>query len=689
MGKEIHSSCAEAITDEDLIRSGVFHDTIPGLVGCVQTEDWTSCARLLGDRMRSKPHPSFSPFREPADGPVDREIQTRADEILDGVFTLSDGSGGTLTEKLTGAFEWSPSFEGTEVYHPPKAFRYSLNQHEPLTTLARAYWHTGNLRYRDCLVELLMDWIRRVPTYWELLQSGELVRQHWQNMNTRNRFEKWLHFYPLFTHVLTDREAIDLLKAMIVHAGLMNRYVEANIGGNLSGTLSGMMKVNLKFALLFPEAVESTVGVEVFKRHFRTGIDAVFYPDGGLKYRCPGYHGAVASWYVEAVELADELGIEGIDYEREMARRTEAYTALITKPDGSLPLLGDTGPAANEAGWREKLAVLQPEAPSARLEWSGFYAMRSGWERDALYLGFATGPYGIMHSHQDQLSFEVSGYGRHLIVEPGLTPYGRVEQRQIWSHSPAHNTLAVDGLGQHRTHVEPTDPSTDPWYSCPEFDFAQGRFYEGFGPNQSLQVTQVRSILFMKSEYFLVVDQVQGDGSHDLAWHFMFYPESMEIDRSGNRAVSHEPQGANVSFAWSDSGLDPQMVVGETEPPYRGLMTGDRPAPSLFLRRSAELPFASAFLVEPIRPGGSSALTLSCTEATGGLALTVHRGDGSEDRVLLGEGSAESDSLTSDGLLALLRVQADRPIAAMVAGASHATYNGSPIQDLDIPVRWL
>ena len=138
-----------------------------------------------------------------------------------------------------------------------------------------------------------------------------------------------------------------------------------------------------------------------------------------------------------------------------------------------------------------------------------------------------------MHNHQDHLSFEVSGYGKHLIVEPGLTPYGRIEQRQIWSQSPAHNTLLVDGLGQHRTHVEPTGPSADPWYSCPEFDLVQGRFDEGFGADQGLEVTQVRSILFVKSEYYLVVDQVTGGGSHDLAWHFMFHPESMEIDRSG------------------------------------------------------------------------------------------------------------------------------------------------------------
>ncbi|MDP6776531.1 MAG: alginate lyase family protein, partial [Candidatus Latescibacteria bacterium] len=648
-----------------------------------------SCVRLLADRMRSKPHPSFSPYRTPAEGPVDPEAESTADDILAGVFTLTDGKGGTLTKKLTGDFEWSPSYEGTEVYYPPKAFRYALNQHEPLTTLARVYWKTEETRYRNRLLELLMDWIRRVPTYWELLPSNDLVRQHWQNMNTRNRFEKWLHFYPLFASALTDRDAVDLLKAMINHARLMNRYVEENIGGRISATLSGMMKVNLKFALLFPEASESATCIEVFRRHFRTGIDAAFYPDGGLKYRCPGYHAAVSPWYVQGVELADEIGIAGIDYEREMTRKMNAYIALISKPDGSLPLLGDTGLSPNETGWREKLAVLQLEAPSVRLEWSGLYAMRSGWEREALYLFFTAGPHGIMHNHQDHLSFQISGYGTHLLVEPGLTPYGRTEQRRIWSQSPAHSTLSVDGLGQHRTHVDPSGPSEDPWYSCPEFDFAEGRFSDGFGPDHSLKVDQLRSILFVKPDYFLVIDQVLGQGDHSLNWHFMFYPQSLEVDRSARRAVSNETGTANVSFSWSDPDLDAELIVGEMEPPYRGLMTGDRPAPSLFLARQAELPLSAAFLAEPVRSGASPTLTLDRTGPENGLTFTVHGAEGAEDRVLLGPGTTDSNRVESDGKVTLIRLDAGRPVAAMVAGASEATFDGTPIQDLDIPVRWL
>ena len=68
-------------------------------------------------------------------------------------------------------------------------------------------------------------------------------------------------------------------------------------------------------------------------------------------------------------------------------------------------------------------------------------------------------------------------------------PYGRIEQRKILGASVAHNILSVEGLGQHCTHVEPDRPVENPWFTCPAFDFVEGRFDGGFGPKRSLKVS--------------------------------------------------------------------------------------------------------------------------------------------------------------------------------------------------------
>jgi len=611
MDKIIHNSCADAISDVRLLREEIKGAAIHGFAKALSAEAWDRCTELLADQVRSKPPASFCPYTgEPP--PVDPAGGEEAERILDGVFTLPDSRGGTITERLTGDFEWSPSYGEYYTYYPPKMFRYSLNQHEPLSTLANAYWRTARQEFRDRLVELLLDWIRRVPTYWALRPAGELERQHWQNMMTRNRFEKWLHFFPLIAEALADRDVLDLLKAMLIHSRLMARYVAAHMGSYFSTTLAGMLKVNLKFAIMFPETLASEEAKDSFRQHFRVAVDSVYYPDGGLKYRCTGYHKAVSAWYVQAVSLADELGMEGIDHERRMVRLMEAYTAYLRKPDGSLSLLGDTG-VASDPQWHTKLEELGPDHPSQAFPWSGLYAMRSGWDADATYLFFTAGPHGTMHNHQDHLSFEVSGYGRPLIVEPGITPYGRTEQREWLLSSPAHNTATIDGFGQHRVHVEPTRPCANPWVIADRFELVEGVLDEGFGPDRSLDVVHVRSICFIKPDAFLVVDRLLGDGEHCLRWHFMFHPQSMRVHPDGCIARSEEREGADVCFTWSDSALQPDLVVGETQPPYRGMMTadGDRPSPSLLLEREAVLPYRVTFLIEPLRPGGEPRLGLA------------------------------------------------------------------------------
>ena len=606
-----HPSCADAISDQDFFTSEILLGAASGIQDAVQAQNWPVCVRILADLMRAKPVPSFCPFVE-ARRHTDDKVVPVAEQILQGLFTCPDSRGGTITERLTSDFEWSPSFAEHETYYPPKMFRYYLNQHEPLTTLALACWQTDRQEFRDRLAELLLDWVRRVPTWHELLPGGELERQHWQNMMSRNRFEKWLHFYPLIAQDLADRDAIDLLKAMVLHSRLMADYVVANIGTQMSGTLAGMLKVNLKFAILFPETRASRDARESFKHHFRPAVEAVYYPDGGLNYRCTGYHRAVSAWYVQAVQLADELGIVGIDHEREMARRMDAYVAYLMKPEGSLPLLGDTGVGANPEWRTQALGRLKPDTASQAFAWSGNYALRSDWGEDARYLFFTAGPRGTMHNHQDHLSFEVSGHGGPLIVEPGITPYGRTEQRERLASSPAHNTVTVDGFGQHRVHADPGKPSTNPWVLTDRFEFVEGVFDEGFGPDRSLAVQHLRSICFIKPRAFLVVDRLLGDGVHDLVWHFMFYPQSMAIEPDGCSAVSQEAGAPNIRFTWSDPALQPELIAGETSPPYRGLMTADhdRACPSLLLSRKADLPVCVAFLIEPLRPEAEPRLSL-------------------------------------------------------------------------------
>ncbi|GEM_PF-5668315 len=690
MKKQVFESCARALDDSEFYGEEILTG-ITGLPEPVASEDWKRCDKVLADWMRARPKPQFCPYDDHTTVLLGQDHINRANDILKGLFTLPDSKGGFITESLKGEFEWSPAYAPGNTYHPPKMFRYHLNQHEPLSSLAEVYNQTTETQYRDRILTLLMDWIRRVPTYWKLLQSNECERQHWQNMMTRNRFEKWLDIFPLISAVLSDRDAVDLMKAMVHHAWLMDEYVGQHMGSGISGTLVGMIKVNLKFATLFPETRMARQAASTFKQHFRTGIETMFYPDGGLKYCCTGYHRAVSAWYVQAVGLSKGLSIGEIDHEREMVWRMQTYSARLMKPDGNVPLLGDTGVnimAGSETDWRKKLLnEMDPDTPSQALKWSGAYAMRSGWETDDLYLFFNAGPHGTMHNHQDYLSLEVSGFGKPLIVEPGITPYGRAEQRNQLISSPAHNTLTVDGYGQHRAHLEPTEPSANPWHTSPEFDYVEGTFDEGFGPDQSLKVTHTRSVLFIKDEYFLVIDRLTGDGLHDVRWHYMFYPQSLELGSDGTSVHSNEVDGPNVAFFWSDPELSAEIIQGETVYPYRGLMTSqeDRETSSLILEARACLPSSTAFLIEPFREEKGSVMTLSRMEAEKGVAVMVEHPDG-KDVVMISP--TVSGDLRTDGVATVFRSRSDQYYCVLAYGGTSVTVGGVPVADMDISISW-
>ena len=175
-----------------------------------------------------------------------------------------------------------------------------------------------------------------------------------------------------------------------------------------------------------------------------------------------------------------------------------------------------------------------------------------------------------------------------------------------------------------------------PWVSTPEYDFVRGCFDEGFGEDHGVQVTHRRSVVFAKPRYFLVVDQVAGEGRHDLLWHFLFASLSLSCTGDG-RALTSEADAANVCMHWSDTELSSEIVVDEQEYPWRGCQTchgEDRPAASLLLRRRVELPATVAFLIEPLPPGASPGLALDSLSVAERIVCTVSDGGGSHSVML-------------------------------------------------------
>jgi len=170
-------------------------------------------------------------------------------------------------------------------------------------------------------------------------------------------------------------------------------------------------------------------------------------------------------------------------------RKSVEYFFLMLQPDGYLSLVSDSDRVGspylaglsvllNEPRWlrfskpglREVLMFGKkpadrklPRPNILAFRESGYYVMRSGDKPGDLQIVFDCGHRGGFHGHFDLLSFELTGFGKSLICDPGRLTYNREPDRQWIISTPAHNTISIDGLNHehfenvHDRHVKVTE----------------------------------------------------------------------------------------------------------------------------------------------------------------------------------------------------------------------------------------
>ena len=217
------------------------------------------------------------------------------------------------------------------------------------------------------------------------------------------------------------------------------------------------------------------------------------------------------------------------------------YNLKAMDPEGMLPPLNDAGRTpvrqllqeGHELFGREDFLWsategrkgTRPAFSSVAMPYAGQYVMRSGWEPDARFCLFESGPYGIGHQHEDKLSLFVHALGRELLTEAGTYRYDQSAYRRYVLGTWAHNTILVDGEGQRRSGLRETYETDRPldnlWLHNDLFDAADGAYSDGYGPRRTIQIRHERTVVFLRNDYWVILDRIDGEGEHrlDILWH--------------------------------------------------------------------------------------------------------------------------------------------------------------------------
>ena len=483
-------------------------------------------------------------------------------------------------------------------YAPNNEWTWQLNRHPEWLALSRAYRDTFDEKFALEFVAQMTAWSRDCPMPED---AGNVPRSAWRTIETGIRAsaiwpELWYRFVP--SPSMSDDALLTFLKAYVDHAHhLMSWHTTGNW---LAMEGNGLYHVGA----LFPEFKAATSWRSTAEKWIYAELNNQVYPDGVQIELASGYHHVSLGNFLDVYKIAR---LNNIPLPADFLNRLEKmydFDVFGAMPDRRLPGVQDGGYYDVRRALREAAGLFpgrkdflwygtdgksgQPPAEKSHaFPYAGYFVMRSGWEPDARWLWFDGGPFGYGHQHEDKLEIIVAAYGKTFLMDPGNYTYERSKWRSYFIDSPSHNVVLVDGQpqrrrGQTRDAYVVKEPLPHVWSSEPASDYVEATFDENFGGEVKRGVAHTRAILFIKPDFWVVLDTLSAKDGKEHTYDGLFHFDS-KVKSDGLRVVTQNPDEPNMTLAARpDPRLSLKIVEGQ-EGPVQGWLTKGissvRPAP--------------------------------------------------------------------------------------------------------------
>ncbi|MEZ4706056.1 MAG: heparinase II/III family protein [Caldilineaceae bacterium] len=319
-------------------------------------------------------------------------------------------------------------------------------------------------------------------------------------------------------------------------------------------------------------------------------------------------------------------------------------------------------------GWQKNDTVfgLKADGYAGRFLYDSFTQEQDLWEAPCADSGCEL---NFGHDHDDALSFYLYHNGVRMIPEA----IGNLAR-----DTSSHNTLLIDGQGQYRPpdnryrypeELAKTDSRLVTAVSTPRVDYLLADATQRYTHIGDMQ-TVVRAVLFVRPDYFFIIDNLAATQPHQYTW------------------VSHFANKVNVEddWLWSEAGGAERMGVQVISPDI-----------SITAQNDADVPWAEVSTTAPVKAARFMHL-LFPTNASGwanrphaaliddtGAAAVLQIQNNDERRftdTLLVRYDASADYISADGLAANADVALIRRDS--VGALRHIfVYGGSFLQDVN------
>ncbi len=478
----------------------------------------------------------------------------------------------------------------------------SLTRLHILTPTAYAYFHTGEVKYARFVVDHIYDYMRGYPIEeWIGKEDqgfiGDLtVCRPWHWCMVTRRLQQESRVLPLVRKCeqVTDEELLTILHRMYEEARYLRAWMPKWLAARHNGGLAAILCMTPTF-LVLEDFKGSDEWMELCLNGLRQYMIDAFYPDGTCIELSTPYCGGVIQMVMETAYTLYGTG-EQLGPSQPHLNAMVDWAIGVLKPSGDCPSFGDgCGHSLSymlheevvrklEVPWALTLLGKQDEPlppytvwpRPGQEQWGGYYAMRSNWSKEALYMCIDGGVWGIAHQHGDKLSFELSAYGAEFIVDPTGTYYHSPRPDAYLSRQQAgflHNTITVDGVDEFRyvladgkaTHLRPTEisePLDNTWEHGEDYSLFAGSYcFEPLKP-----VTWERRVLFADKRYWLLQDVLTGDQDDaEIEQNFQFDID-IEIEFDGTTTIARAPNAARLVIVPLTGDLKPVLTIGDKTP---------------------------------------------------------------------------------------------------------------------------
>lgn len=472
---------------------------------------------------------------------------------------------------------WLDEASAISVENADVKYIWEVNRLQFLPLLGRAYWITGDEKYAKHIVEVIERWILANP-------AGKGV--NWcSHLEVSMRAISWLWVMPVL--LTWDKFEDAFLKRWLISIGQHYYHLKENLSeftdptNHLIGETTGLYML----CCCFPQLPDSEKNKNRAYRILVNELVSQNTKDGVNKEHASSYHRFVLDFYIQVLLLARKQKKPLPDVNEKQVMAMCEFQSFLAGSSGQAPMIGDSDdargvPFPENIGWDFKdipatgaLLFDRPEWWSGNRELPGLSQWLLGKEagkasikqnvpdvncgvrlfRDGGYcffqndgnfgkadLLFDVGSFGLWpnasHAHADSLSLMVRLNGRILLGDPGTgTYFGSETIRNIFRKTSSHNTVTVDQLDQADIYgtfkwVNPFSATLSAAGEDCGFAYASAS-HNGY---QRLKnpVTHSRSILSVNSFGWLVLDCLDGAGSHLLDWNFHFPPETAVARRN-------------------------------------------------------------------------------------------------------------------------------------------------------------